>query len=323
MLRTSIPKLDPHEQHYWIASSHPGLQLFLRHLAPRERRGRPRPMLYVHGATFPSALSIAHRFDGFSWRDALCEAGFDVWGFDFLGFGASDRYPQMAEPADANPPLCRAQDASEQLAGAVRFILAQHGVPRLSLITHSWGSMPAGRFAGRSPELVERLVLFAPITWRPRRRYEKPPTPPAWRVVTLADQWARFIEDVPPQASPVLSRAHFADWGERYLESDPEARRRDPPGVKVPTGPFADILAAWHCDLAYDPGEVCAPVAIIRGAWDGLVTDADARWLFDAFTGSTDKRDVKISRGTHLMHLETMRHALYRESIAFLTDAIA
>ena len=319
MLQTSTPKLDPREHHYWIAAPQRGLNLFLRHLAPPQRRGRPRPVLYVHGATFPSALSIAHRFDGFSWRDALVEAGFDVWGFDFLGFGASDRYPEMTAPAEANAPLCRTADASEQLEAAVRFILAQHDVPRLSLITHSWGSMPAGRFAARSPMLVDRMVLFGPITWRPARRDEKPPTAPAWRLVTLTDQWARFIEDVPAGEPPVLGHAHFVDWGERYLDSDPAARRCDPPGVKIPTGPFADILAAWHGDLAYDPGAVRAPVAIIRGAWDGLVTDADARWLFDAFTASPDKRDIKISRGTHLMHLEAMRHALYAESIAFLT----
>jgi len=29
---------------------------------------------------------VAHRFDGKSWRDALNEAGFDVWGLDFYGF---------------------------------------------------------------------------------------------------------------------------------------------------------------------------------------------------------------------------------------------
>jgi hypothetical protein len=40
--------------------------------------------------------------------------------------------------------------------------------------------------------------------------------------------------------------------------------------------------------------------------------------LFDAFSASPIKRDIKIGRGTHLMHPETMRHALYRESIAFL-----
>jgi len=35
--------------------------------------------------------------------------------------------------------------------------------------------------------------------------------------------------------------------------------------------------------------------------------DGDARWLFDAFNHSPARRDIKISRGTHLMHLETMR----------------
>jgi hypothetical protein len=42
---------------------------------------------------------------------------------------------------------------------------------------------------------------------------------------------------------------------------------------------------------------------------DAYCTDEDARWLFDALTSSPSKRDVKISRGTHLMHLETMRYA--------------
>src|SRR5439155_15419338 len=155
MLQQNVPKLDPREQHYWIPSSRPGLQLFLRHLpsqVPSER-----VVVYVHGATFPSALSIAHRFDGYSWRDALNEAGFHVWGLDFHGFGFSDRYPEMNAPAGAHPPLCDAADASEQLEAAVRFILAQHRVPRLALITHSWASMPAGCFAGRRPELVDRL----------------------------------------------------------------------------------------------------------------------------------------------------------------------
>jgi len=119
---------------------------------------------------------------------------------------------------------------------------------------------------------------------------------------------------------PVLSRAHFDDWGERYLDSDPESRCREPAGVKIPTGPFLDILRAWHGELAYDPAEVQAPVAIIRGEWDGLIPDGDAAWLFDAFKASPIKRDIKVSRGTHLMHLEAMRYALYRESIAFLTS---
>jgi pimeloyl-ACP methyl ester carboxylesterase len=315
----ATPVLADGERHYWIPSPISHLRLFARHLAPLSRlRQQVRPVLYVHGATFPSALSIAHRFDGYSWRDALCGAGFDVWGFDLQGFGSSDPYPEMNQPADANPPLCRTGDASGQVEAVVRFILAHHGVPRLSFITHSWGCMPACAFAAHHPTMIDRLMLFAPIAKRPAIRYEEPPRGPAWRVVTLEDQWARFVEDVPAHEEPVLSRRHFDEWGERYLDSDPESRLRDPAGVKIPTGPFTDILAAWHGRLEFDPASVQAPIAIVRGSWDGLISDADARWLFDAFSGSPFRSDVKISRGTHLMHLETMRHALYRQSITFL-----
>src|SRR5579863_728355 len=102
--------LDPRENHFLIPGPRCGLRLFLRHLAPERVPERRRVVLYVHGATFPSALSIAHRF------------------------GASDRYPEMDQPADAHPPLCRAADAAEQIAAAARFILEHHAAARLSII---------------------------------------------------------------------------------------------------------------------------------------------------------------------------------------------
>jgi pimeloyl-ACP methyl ester carboxylesterase len=318
-MASNIPRLDPREEHFRIPGPHRGLQLFLRCLpAQRPVDMQRRPVLYIHGATFPSALSVAHRFDGISWRDALNEAGFDVWAFDFNGFGHSDPYPEMSEPADRQAPLCDAADGGEQLEAVVRFILEHHGAPRLSLVSHSWGSMPAGRFAGKHPEMVDRWVMFGPISRRAPRRYEAAPSGPAWRVVTVDDQWKRFVEDVPPGEPPVLSREHFDEWGERYLDSDGASRTRTPAGVKVPVGPFVDILRAWHGHLAYDPALVQAPVAIVRGEWDGLIPDEDARWLFDAFKASPIKRDIKISRATHLMHLEIMRFALWRETNAFL-----
>jgi len=313
------PKLDPREEHFRISGPREGLSLFLRYLpSANSTLQTRRAVLYIHGATFPSALSIAHRFDGKSWRDALNEAGFDVWGLDFYGFGHSDRYPEMDQPPSDNPPLCVAEDAAGQIECAVRFITAHQGLEKLSLISHSWGSMPAGLFAGSHPALIDRLVLFGPIARRAQRRYESPPKFPAWRVVTLENQWERFIEDVPPHEPPVLSRVHFAEWGERYLDSDPESRTRNPAGVKTPLGPFSEIIKAWHGQLAYDPSQIRAPVAIMRGEWDGLMLDEDAHWLFNALTQSPLKRDIKIGRGTHVMHLEAMRLALWRESSGFL-----
>ena len=313
-----IPRLDDREELFLIPGPREGMSLFLRRLAPLAKQAQ-RVVLYVHGATFPSALSIAHRFDGRSWRDALCEAGFSVWGLDFYGFGYSDRHPEMSLPADANAPLGLTAESTDQLASAVKFILEYEGRAALSMISHSWGSMPAGRFAGAHPSLVDRWVLFAPIARREPSIDGPYPSGPAWRMISAEDQWKRFVEDVPADEPPVLLRRHFNDWAMRYLATDPDAASSSPPAVKTPAGPFVEVLRAWNGELAYDPGLVQAPVSIIRGAWDGLVTDADARWLFDAFSGSTVKRDTKISRATHLMHLETTRVALWRQSIDFLS----
>src|ERR1019366_5851832 len=154
------------------------------------------------------------------------------------------------------------------------------------------------------PALVDRLVLFAPIARRDPSRYSPRPNGPAWRVVSVEDQWARFVEDVQPDEPPVLSPVHFKEWARRYLDTDPQRRSRDPAGVKVPSGPFIEILSAWHGEAGYERGGVRAPTAIIRGSWHGLVCDADPRWLFDALSTSPTKRDGKIARVGAGMHLE-------------------
>jgi len=299
-----------------VPGPHDGLSLFLRYLPPsRDIAADGRTVVFVHGGTFPSALSIAHRFDGRSWRDELCEVGFHVWGLDFHGFGLSDSYPEMAMPAERHPPLGRAADCSRQLEQAIRFIGRRQGMSRVSMIAHSWGTIVAGDLAARCPELVDRLVFFGPIARRvPQGERQRLP---GWRLISLKDQWERFVADVPEGAAPVLSKRDFDEWGERYLDCDPESRTRSPAAVKVPSGAFQDIYDAWAGELAYDPGRVRSPVAIIRGEWDGMCRDADARWLFDALSASPGCRDVKIGRATHLMHLEEARFALYREAECF------
>jgi hypothetical protein len=46
-------------------------------------------------------------------------------------------------------------------------------------------------------------------------------------------------------------------------------------------------------------------------------TDTDAHWLLNALKNSPVRRDVKISRATHLMHLEESCFAFYRETETF------
>jgi pimeloyl-ACP methyl ester carboxylesterase len=160
-------------------------------------------------------------------------------------------------------------------------------------------------------------VFFGPIARRKPQGVRQ--RLPGWRLISLEDQWERFVADVPAGEEPVLSRRHFDEWGARYLDTDPQSRTRSPAAVKTPSGAFQDIYDAWAGELSYAPALVHAPVAIIRGEWDGMCADADANWVFAALSASPRRRDIKIARATHLMHLEENRFVLHRESECFLT----
>ena len=278
------------------------------------------PVLYVHGATFPSSLSVGYRFGGRSWADDLNAGGFDVWGFDFVGFGGSTRPQQMSVPASGVMPLGRALEAAIQVGTVVDHIRkARAGAP-VHIVAHSWGTMVAGRFAADRPDAVGRLVLFGPIVRRELRGLPLPESIGAWREVTIADQLKRFVEDVPPSHPPVLIEPDLAELGPAYLASDAGATGRNPPAVRIPNGPQADIIAAMSGQLAYDPRRVQAPTLIVRGEWDNLCQDADAAWLTQAL-GASQKADVVVPRATHLMHLEHGREGLFAATAAWLAGS--
>ncbi len=307
------------EQQFHVPVDSTGLRIFLRHLpaARTDANHNRAPVLFIHGSSFPSALAAAFKFDGTSWMDDLSRSGFDVWALDFLGYGGSDRYPEMRDPPFAHPPLGRADQAARQIAAAVAFITAHQRTTRVSLIAHSWGTIPAGLYAGTHPQRIDRLVQFGPVARREQTRDTS--KIPAYDFVTEEAQRSRFYGYVPKGELPVLDARHFAVWGPAYMATDSMSRTRTPASVAVPSGPDADIQDAWSGELRYDPGAITAPVLIVRGEWDKVTRDADADWLYNALTHSPLKRDVKISRATHVMHLEASRYQLYREVATFLS----
>ena len=286
----------------------------------RRWRGGGAPVLYVHGATFPSALSIGYRFGDRSWADDLHDRGFDVWSFDFIGFGGSTRYRGMATPPEGRAPLGRVAEAAPQVAAAVNHIRQSRDNARVHLVAHSWGTMPAGFYAGERAETIDRIVMFGPIVRRQTKGLPDPDRIGAWRYLTIAEQLARFIEDVPPDHCPVLIEPRLDLWGPSYLASDPDAATRTPSSVKTANGPLADNIAALAGNLAYDPSRVRAPTLIVRGAWDNLCQDADAAWLIDNL-GSARKADVVVPEATHLMHLEHGRAGLFAATAQWLAEA--
>lgn len=281
-------------------------------------RDGPKSVLYIHGATFASALSVAFKFDGYSWMDDLSAAGFNIWALDFHGFGNSE-HVLSDDISDTSALLpCQTAEATRQVGQAVAYIRDHDRVSRVSLIAHSWGTMPAGKFAGDYPEHIDRLVLFGPIAQRDGPADSTPA--PAARRVSVEAQYQRFVEDVPAGHAPVLEQSSFARWSETYLDTDSASRLSNPFSVVIPGGPAADIHAAWNARLPYDPNRIIAPTLIVRGAWDSLCNNADAQWLFDSLGSCSIKRDVKISHATHLMHLETHRFELYEVTRTFLSS---
>src|SRR6185312_193432 len=162
--------------------------------------------------------------------------------------------------------------------------------------------------------------------WRPNLPAGAPTWPGAWCGSALLRAGrqnpgpCRFRDggSFPSSEPPVLSRTDFQEWGERYLDCDPDSRTRSPAAVKVPSGAFQDIFDAWAGRFPCDLAAIRSPVAIIRGAWDGMCGDDDAAWLRQSLTASAEVRDIVIPRATHLMHLESGRCTLYRETEAFL-----
>ncbi len=244
-------------------------------LALWEHRGKSpgaRPVLYVHGATFPVSLAFTFPFDGSSWADHLARNGFWPWGLDFAGYGASQiDWDAVASP---NEPFGRSQDGARQIEAACRHIVERTGARTIDVIAHSWGTIPACLFATQRPALVGRLVLFGPIARRDGT--DRAPIESASRLITVEAQRHRFVADVPRGQRPVLLDRHFARWAEDYLDSDAASRTRTPPAVRVPAGPAADIRDAWSGTTSHGPRDVAAPIAIIRGEWDSLSTDRDA-----------------------------------------------
>jgi pimeloyl-ACP methyl ester carboxylesterase len=275
-------------------------------------------VLYVHGATFPIASSIFFEFDGRSWAHALADAGFNAWGFDFLGYGGSDRYRED----DPHPILGRIPQAAPQLAHVIRHIHERNGGKPISLLAHSWGTLVALEVAGKFPELVDRIVLFGPIAPRHDTTEEVSLNKlPSTHLLSVWAQYRNFIAEVPRDEPQVLLDRHFEQWAEIYLASDVESSTRSPRAVRAPFGPVADLLETWCGAELVDASRVVSPTLVVRGEWDSACTDDDARFLLGKLAARVN-RDVKLKCGTHRMHLEEGRTALYDAVNHFLGESL-
>ena len=111
-------------------------------------------ILLVHGVTYSS-----HEFDidyqDYSLARLLARKGYGVWLLDIAGFGRS---------GDVGDGFMVDSDyAAEDIHAAAEKIIQETGQERIDVLGWSWGTVTAGRFAAAHPEMIGRLILYAPI----------------------------------------------------------------------------------------------------------------------------------------------------------------
>lgn len=303
-------------QFYSISSRLPELKLGLQRYSSQHAKPVG-TVLLVHGSSFGAKLSFAFAMDGRSWVEHLTCAGFTVYTLDFLGYGDSDRYPEMIQQNKAAPPLGRGAEVVTDLNLAVDFIRRKEQQSKLDLIAHSWGAAVAARFAGEQPAKVHRLVLYAAITVAPTPVNRPASQVPAYLEMTPHQRVAALNALAPEKLRPLLAAEIFESWGQAWLASD---RQPHAAMVQYPAGPQADVADFYRELSLYDPAKISAKVLLIRGEYDNYPTAEHSKQLLRALVKAKLKRSVEIKQGTHVLHLEQNRQQLYQAVNDFLLN---
>ncbi len=321
-------------EHYVASSDDPASLIYVKEklapgVAPTEAE---KAVLFVHGATYPS-LSFDLPVDGYNWMEYVAERGWAAYALDVRGYGNSTRPRAMAFPATDNGPVMRAEGAIVDIMDAVDFIRRRTGLAKVSLVGWSWGTVTTGMFTTRHQNVVDRLVLYAPVygIYLPERlsrfRLADPndegrfnPAIGAYRTVDAAGIRSRWeAQIVPEDKSAWRDEAVATAWIDALIASDPNSGQLDPPAMRAPNGVLVDVFEIFSGRPIFDAAEITRPTLVIRGADDPTATDADAVGLTERL-GAAEKSYVIIEDGSHFISLEKKAADLMEQVQAFLDN---
>lgn len=234
----------------------PGMAAGLSYLACEG--GGEAPIVLLHGigsnaqSFGPLMRALATRHPGLAW--------------DAPGYGASQ-------------PLALPWPDASDYAAALSRLLVELAVPRCVLVGHSLGALIAARFAVVSPQRIAALFLISPALGYGTDKGAALPPAVASRIEELdrlgAEKFAAARAPgllAEPAARPDVLRA---------VETAMAAVRR--PGYDQ----AAHLLAGGR--LLDDAAAIDVPTAILVGAQDRITPPANARRVYDALRGSSQR----------------------------------
>ena len=309
---------------YTVLAKDPGIELYVRNKRPADMQtfSAEKTLLYVHGATYPSETAFDLELGGFSWMDYIASRGYDVYLLDLRGYGRSTRPPEMDKPAKDNEAIARTETAVSDIGAVVEHIMKRRGLKKLNLLGWSWGTTTMGSYAAQHPELVNKLVLYAPL-WLRKEPLKLPPGPIlAYRTVTKEAAKQRWLAGVPADKIPgLIPDGWFDAWVNATFDTDPWGAQQNPALLRAPNGVIYDVQNFWAAGKPlYDPANITAPTLIIHADWDQDTPAYMSQALFPLLTKAAYKRYVVIGEGTHSVIMEKNRMQLFKETQLFLDE---
>ncbi|MDA8248384.1 MAG: alpha/beta fold hydrolase [Rhodospirillales bacterium] len=309
-----------------VPSGDPGIDIYVRNKRPADMTqfAPDRTLVFVHGATYPASTAFDLELGGTSFMQDLAEHGFDVYLLDLPGYGRSTRPAQMAQPADANPPIETTADAVRHYGAVVAYVLHRRNLSRLDVMGWSWGTSIAAGFATEKPEQVERLVLYAPI-WIVQGEVAAiggNGRLGAYRTVTADSAKQRWLRGVAPEnVAGLIPDGWFEAWQQATWATDPAGSAQTPPVLRAPNGVIKDLRGYWMSGKStYDPAKITAPTLLVQAEWDHDTPPYMSYALYPLIVNAPWKRYVQIGAGTHTVIMEKNRRQLFSVVEEFLTE---
>jgi pimeloyl-ACP methyl ester carboxylesterase len=297
---------------------------------PVPQPGQP-PLLLVHGGGGGGVASFDVPVPGYSLAAAFAEAGVHAFTIDLRGWGTSTRPRELDGPAESAPPAVASEEAAQDIAAVVDWILDRTGQARIDLLGWATGGHWAAMYASRQPERVRALISLnslygvdAPCSMRDG--FADPDDPAQFNRATgayalrtaqsLLGGWERSIpiEDRDDWRDPRVAEAYAA----ATIAADPTSAQRTPPSVRTPTGFQRDSFAQANGTQFWDAAAITAKVLIVRGTLDFWSRPDDLTAFRDGLVNARSVDTLEIEQGTHFLFLDLPE----RGRAAFLNAAI-
>ncbi len=250
------------------------------------------PLILIHGLTY-SSHEFNVEYGDYSLVKFFADNGFNVWLLDIAGYGRSQKVENGFTPDT--------DYAVEDVAAAVKFILNNSKYEKINIMGWSWGSVISGRFAARYPELVKRLVLYAPIVaGLGEVNVENDFNKNTW-LHAAGDFQVNEDKTINYEiAEPEVVNNFLANcW--KYDED------------KSPNGGRRDLLVSPEKRLI-PTSKITVPVLIIVGSKDDYVSPELCTEAFNTLPNKLSKLEI-IEGASHIMFLEKPFYKIFRSKI--------